>query len=65
MFLDVILCCFAEGMKEKSHNPFTGLSVPEIAILSFILKELKSGLALRRANNDLNYAYTDTISGKH
>lgn len=52
-------------MKEKPHNPFTGLGVPEIAVLSFILKELKSGLALRRANNDLNFAYTDTVSGKH
>lgn len=52
-------------MKEKPHNPFTGLWVPEISVLSFILKELKPALALRRANNDLNYAYMDTLSAKH
>ena len=52
-------------MKEKPHNPVTGLWVPEISVLSFILKELKLGLALRRANNDLNYAYIGTLSGKH
>lgn len=52
-------------MKEKQHDPFTGPWVPEISVPSFILKELKSGLVLRRAKSDLNYAYTSILSGKH
>lgn len=51
-------------MKEKPHG-LTGLWVPEIAKSCHYFKRTKTGSSLKKANNDLNYAYMDTLSGKH
>lgn len=52
-------------MKEKQDDLFVGPQVPEISVPSFISKELKSGLALRRANSDITYMYISIHSDKH
>lgn len=52
-------------MKEKQDDPFVGPQVPEISVPSFISKELKSGLALRRAKGDITYMYISYITYIH